>query len=228
MQQLVKCNINEDKVYVLPPLIDRSVFYPRSRHNSVNDLGLDSKYTYCSYIGHFTAAKGVEDLIVAFARVAQVHENVKLVLAWSGYGSKRNIERLIAEHNISNRIVWMGKTDVAKLLGVSEMVVLPYRNYVGTTYPPNLVLEALCCGTPIVSTHVGCIPEFVRNGETGMLAPIRNPEGLNNAMLNLLNDDELKKEISVGQLDMSENLDTKRNIKRYIELIQQVADNEGR
>jgi glycosyltransferase involved in cell wall biosynthesis len=61
---------------------------------------------------------------------------------------------------------------------------------------PNTVLESLACGTPVVGFDVGGIPDMVRPGVTGLLAPPRDVAGLRSALLELLRDTALRAEMS--------------------------------
>jgi glycosyltransferase involved in cell wall biosynthesis len=227
-KQLCRFRIDAEKICVMPPLVDRSVFYSREKSSSIMEMKLDPQYRYCTYVGHFTPAKGVEDLIIAFSRLAKLFSDVKLILAWSGFGSRKRIETLVQTHDLGQKVIWMGKVNVPKLLSASEMIILPYRHYVGTANPPSLVLEALCVGTPIVSTSVGCVPEFIKHGKSGMLALPKNPESLKNAIFSLLKNDGLIKRISINQIDMSIGFDMQKSMQPYVKLIEQVANDERR
>jgi len=74
-------------------------------------------------------------------------------------------------------------------------------------------IQSMACGTPVVSTFSGAIPEYVKNGETGILVPERDSEGLANAMIKLLKDDKLRERLGAGaRKHVVENLDAKKNI----------------
>lgn len=60
---------------------------------------------------------------------------------------------------------------------------------------PNVVLEAMACGVPVVATRVGGIPELVIDGATGLLVPPRDPAALGDALLRLLSDGAVRKEM---------------------------------
>lgn len=60
---------------------------------------------------------------------------------------------------------------------------------------PNVLIESMAMGVPVVSTELSAIPELVRDGETGLLVAPRNPEALADAMVRLLTDTELRRRI---------------------------------
>jgi glycosyltransferase involved in cell wall biosynthesis len=61
---------------------------------------------------------------------------------------------------------------------------------------PNTVMEAMSCGTPVVGFSVGGIPDMVRHGVTGLLAPLRDVEALAKAISHLLENDAMRAEMS--------------------------------
>jgi glycosyltransferase involved in cell wall biosynthesis len=63
---------------------------------------------------------------------------------------------------------------------------------------PNVFIESMAMGVPIVGTNVSAIPELINNEETGLLVPPGNPEEMANAILRLLEDDALRNRIIVG------------------------------
>jgi glycosyltransferase involved in cell wall biosynthesis len=60
---------------------------------------------------------------------------------------------------------------------------------------PNVLIESMAMGVPVVSTRISAIPELVRDGETGLLVAPRNPEALADAMVRLLTDVPLRETI---------------------------------
>lgn len=221
--QLLDMNVPDDQVFVLPPLIDERRCVAKESDTAKHALNLDTRYSYVSYVGHFTAAKGVEDLITAYKAISEEHPHSRLVLAWSGYGSRERIQKRIEMAGIEiKRIVWMGEVDVGTLLSASTVLVLPYRHYVGTTYPPNLVLEAICTGTPILTTDVGCVSEYITHGQDGYIIPPRSPHDLEEGLNALLTNQELRSYISTHQLEKSSRYYLNNSIHKYINLFERI------
>ena len=59
-------------------------------------------------------------------------------------------------------------------------------------------IQAMACGVPVVSTHSGAIPEYVPDGEAGLLVPERDPQALADALLKLLHDPSLRHRLAQG------------------------------
>ena len=140
------------------------------------------------FVGHLKRVKGADLLIRAWAALRKPTayrqpESQSLTLNVVGSGPlRRRLERLAAELGVSDSIRFAGNVlheDVAQIMRDSRCLVLPSRS----EGMPNVVLEALACGIPVVATDVGEVPYLVREGVNGYvvhksqeLAPIEEPE----------------------------------------------------
>lgn len=119
------------------------------------------------YVGRLVEIKGVFSLIKAFKIVLNKYPNMKLLIIGSG-PEKENLQIYIKKHNLNN--VAIIDTIPHKKLGYyyrqSKMVVLPS---IGFENAPLSILESFSCGTPVVASNIGGIPELVKDGVTGML-----------------------------------------------------------
>ncbi|MGI5817899.1 MAG: glycosyltransferase [Armatimonadota bacterium] len=88
---------------------------------------------------------------------------------------------------------------------------------------PNVLLEALALGVPVVSTRVAAIPELIEHEETGLLANPGDPAGLAEQMERLLFDEELRsKVIEQGRHEAVRHFDVKENVAKLADLFTQV------
>jgi glycosyltransferase involved in cell wall biosynthesis len=127
--------------------------------------------------------------IRAFAIVAKVHPNARLVIA--GSGPLRNaLEQLADELGIAPAVTFTGRVDnvgMAELYRDADIMLNPSQ--VDNT--PNSVLEALACGVAVISTNVGGVPFLVEDGKTALLVPPRAPQAMADAILRLLDEPAL-------------------------------------
>ena len=92
---------------------------------------------------------------------------------------------------------------------------------------PNTVLEALACGTPVAGFSVGGIPEMVRSGVTGLLAPPGDERALAGAIGNLLENDAMRAEMSANcRRIATEEYSLEIQANRYIELYEAVMNGQ--
>jgi glycosyltransferase involved in cell wall biosynthesis len=117
------------------------------------------------------------------ALVRERHPGATLVIAGSG-PLRAELERLAAELGIADAVTFTGRVDNAGMAAL-------YRNADAMLNPslvdnmPNSVLEALACGVPVVSTHVGGVPYIVEDGRTALLVPPADPRAMADAVLRL-------------------------------------------
>jgi glycosyltransferase involved in cell wall biosynthesis len=117
--------------------------------------------------GRLSPEKGFAHLVDAAAEVALAHSSVGFVLF--GEGPLRNsLVRQIREKGLEGRFILAGfRSDFDQYLPCLDLVVLPSF----TEGLPNVALEALAVGVPVVATTVGGTPEVVEDGLSGYLVP---------------------------------------------------------
>jgi glycosyltransferase involved in cell wall biosynthesis len=151
--------------------VDRSLFRPRDRLGARSDLGLDTSRRAVLYVGNLKREKGVVDLVRAFVRIAAERPEVDLEILGTG-PARAEIEALRRQHGLEKRVHLRGARrheEMATWIAACELLALPsYAEGV-----PNVVLEALAAGRPVVATRVGGIPEVV-DDTVGRLVPTRD------------------------------------------------------
>jgi glycosyltransferase involved in cell wall biosynthesis len=147
--------------------------------------------SYLLYLGGFDQRKNVPTLLKAFAQLARdsrVHLVVAGRLPEKGSTFFPDPRPIVQELGIEERVVftgWVPEEDKPAVYSGARALVFPSL-YEGFGLPP---LEALACGTPVVASNRGSLPEIV--GEGGLLLEPDDVEGLAEAMKRLLNDDTL-------------------------------------
>ncbi len=168
------------RIDVLPNGVDERLFQPRDRAAARAELGHPGDpQRWLLYVGRLEEAKGVLDLLQAFAALARRRGDLRLVLV--GDGSARGACQQAAAAWPGDRILVAGPRpleEVAGWLAACDALVLP--SWAEGT--PNVVLEALACGRRVVATAVGGTPDVVTGPELGELVPPRRPDLLAEAL----------------------------------------------
>jgi glycosyltransferase involved in cell wall biosynthesis len=134
--------------------------------------------------GRLHEQKGYRYLLQAMARVQKEIPAVKLILAGEG-DDENKLKNLAKVLDLTEHIVFAGvQTDIGTILNRAECVVLSSL-WEGM---PNVLLESMAAGKPVVATAVGGVPEIVVDGETGILVPPRDSGALANGIISLLRD----------------------------------------
>jgi teichuronic acid biosynthesis glycosyltransferase TuaC len=154
---------------------DVSVFHVRDRAEARRSLHIDPAAEAVVYIGRMDLKKGLIELIEAAATLRPQRPNLHVYLVGEG-PDQAAIESAVEARNAAAYIHVQPPCtfdDVAIWITASNLVTLP--SYMEGC--PNVVLEALACGRPVVATNVGGIPEIMSN-ECGRLVPPRDPARL--------------------------------------------------
>ena len=170
------------------------------------------------FYGRLERYKGLEDLLQAARKILPAFPGWKLHIIGSG---NLSLEKdLISHPQIVLESVFVPDEKQADLFTRAEIVVLPYIE----ASQSGVVPMAMAFGRPVVATRVGSLPEYVKDGYTGLLVPPNNPEQLSEALARLMADDELRKNMGrnayeVFQRDFNWDLSARHHLAVYQKMI---------
>ena len=178
-------------------------------------IGLKKDDLVVGMVGRLVPQKGHVYLIEAAETVVKTFPDVKFVLAGDG----ELHEELVAKakkHGVDKNFVFLGfRHDVDELLSTFDIFTLPSL-YEGL---PNVVLEAMASGLPIVATPADGTKEAVVDNETGILVPIKDVEKLATALIKLLKDKKLAKEMGEkGRKRVEEEFSLEKQVRSFEKL----------
>lgn len=143
-------------------------------------------------VGRLVQKKGYDDLLKALSILK--YENFPFEFLHVGDGElKESIYRLAERLNLLDKIRFLGTVTQEELLPLyrkSHVFVLASKVASNGDRDglPNVILEAMALGIPVVSTDISAIPEAIQNGRTGILVPPDNPRELAGAIKKVLSD----------------------------------------
>ncbi len=185
------------RVEVVPYGVDPDRFRPdpfvRARRRA--SLGIATRTPLLFAAGRLVRKKGFEYFIDALANMPR-DMDVQAAIAGAGDLDSELRARVRAAH-IDYRVRFLGnlsQDEIAAWLATADMVVVPsVRDDSGNVDGlPNIVLETMASGTPLITTPAGGIASVVEHGRTGLVVPERNAAALAEAILTLARDPELR------------------------------------
>lgn len=187
------------KIEVIPSAVDVQTFRPVSKERARQELGLDPDEWVVVYVGRMLPRKGIDNVLLAFARLARrAPAPMRLVIVGGETVDGdpmqtpeiRRLADIATLHEIRDRVVFTGKRPQDRLRvyysAADVAVTTPWYEPFGLT-----PLEAMACGTPVIGSDVGGIQFTVADGETGFLVPARDPAALDRRLERLLADRSL-------------------------------------
>jgi len=154
---------------------DTSIFRPQDRLAARQKLNIDADAEAVVYIGRMDLKKGLLELVEAAAALHVNHPRLQVYMIGEG-PDRVAVDAAISGHNAADYVHSLpacSSDDVAGWMTAADVVTLP--SYMEGC--PNVVLEALACGRPVVATRVGGIPEIMSD-ECGRLVAPRDPAAL--------------------------------------------------
>ncbi|MDT0341563.1 glycosyltransferase family 4 protein [Streptomyces litchfieldiae] len=195
--------------------------------NSVPEPALppaDGHGRYVVAAGRLIRSKRHELLIRAFAKVVAERPDWRLRIYGRGEEQDR-LRRLINDLGLYNNVFLMGAASPIEAEWVKGSI-----GVVTSSYEPfgMTIVEAMRCGLPVVSTNCPYGPaEIIREGEDGRLVPVGDRDALAAALLDLINDDELRLRMRAAALANSRRYDPSGIVKEAEALFTELAEAKG-
>jgi len=198
---------------VIPNGVNLSIFQPSDKETARAALGLPQDADILLFVGHGTRSNQWKDYATmefALSKVAAQNKGRKLLFLC--LGEERPEERFGMA-----RIRFIGYQKDPKKVAQFYQAADIYLHAAKAETFPNTVLEALACGTPVVATAVGGIPEQVEDGVTGFLVPPGDAEMMAYRIEQLLSDDELRRELGAQAAKVARSrFSLERQVNEYL------------
>lgn len=192
------------------------------------ELGIAPSTPLIGVVAILRPQKALSVLLEAHARLLESVPDAHVVIAGDGE-SRPELEGLSRQLGTAERVHFLGlRHDIDAILRSIDVAAIS-SDYEGT---PLVAFECMANRTPLVATAVGGLPDIIRDGETGILVPPRDPEALAHALSALLADPDRRRqmgEASAGQLhEFTIDSIANRFADLYESLFEHLKDRGGR
>lgn len=191
-ERLIEClDLDPERIHVVPLGVDPRFTADASEQDDqlVDALGVRKPYLLA--VGTLQPRKNLEAALAAFELLAPTYPDLQLAIAGArGWRDDELIAR-ISSSPVADRVHALGRVEEPELIALyrrAEAFVFPSR-YEGFGFPP---LEAMACGTPVVSTTLTCLAEAI--GDAAIPIDPDSPQQIAEAVDSLLNSAELRDE----------------------------------
>jgi glycosyltransferase involved in cell wall biosynthesis len=200
---------------------------PGAAHSVRERLGLAPEHIVVGGVGRLIPVKGFEHLVDAHALALVAEPRRRLLLVGDGDLREELVSR-VAELGVAKTVVFAGQASRAEIpayLAAADLVAVPsvrYQGYVDGL--PNVALEAMAAGKPLVATDVGGLPDLVRTGENGILVGEGDANALAEAILALSRDPDLRSRLgAAARAEIARERSWQSVGERYVEIYERAA-----
>ncbi len=208
---LIKNGILDKKIKVIINGIDMKPYKIKYDYDIKKDLGIPNEDFVFLFIGRLIHQKGVDILLESFSKF----KKGSLVLVGDGILKQSLIEKAL-QLDIQDRVHFLGnRQDVPKILSSADCFVLPSR-YEGLGI---VVIEAMSAGKPIILSNFTATEDLVINGKNAIVVEVEDRTALSEAMLSVLNNDNIRELLSKEARDHSELFSIDKHVDNILSLI---------
>ena len=165
--------IERASVHVLRNGVDADVFIPIDRRQARAELGVSGEPVILS-VGHLVDVKRHDVAIKALASLVATYPGAQLAIVGEG-PKRRDLEDLAARLGVGGRVIFVGarpQNELPQWYSAADCLILASEREGW----PNVVLEAIACGTPVVASRVGGLPEILSLPDLGIMVEPRNTD----------------------------------------------------
>ncbi len=178
--RLLELGVDPERIVVQHNGVDGSRFRLQERHEVRRRLGLPDERPIVLYVGNWVPETGVDVLVEAIGRMRERgRHDVLLTLIGSG-PFEPALRGIVEREGLADQVLFCGRkshTEIPDWMAASDLFCLPSLR----EGCPNVVLESLSCGRPVVASRVGGVPELL-DAATGVMVPPENPGALADAL----------------------------------------------
>jgi len=226
-ERALALGLSPDKAQVIPYGVDLERFASRSSsREEVSELrdrlGLRTSDIVVGGMGRLVHKKGFEYLIRAVPQLIQSFPNVKVIIAGDG-DLRPELSQLAEKLGMEESVIFPGHISwesIPAYLSLCDLLVVPsVQDHQGNVDGlPNVLLEAMAAGRPIVASHVAGIPAVIHHGESGILVPQKEPEALAAAITEVLKNPQIGQQLGANaQVYTRQHLSWAAIAARFIE-----------
>ena len=204
-----KLKIPKEKVKIFPNGVDLNLFFPRNKFKMRKKYGFPFDKIIIIFTGHFENRKGPERILEAIKGL----NNVGIVLIGGGnmrLESDNILFKGIVKHSL-----------IPEMLSVGDMFVLPTL----AEGSCNAIIEALACGLPVITSKDKFNDEIVNDSVAIRIDPL-NIKELRNAIVELMNNQYLRNEMSKKAIIWSKKFDINLRVKNIIEWMEEIINHK--
>ena len=232
---LIKRGVDENKIFVIPNGANIDLFRP-IKDPAINELrhrySINEEDHVITFVGNFEWYHGIEYLIRSAPLILNTFPNTKFLIVGDG-PIRKELENLVKNMNLFDKIIFTGRAPyemVPLYINMADVCVAPFtraRNErIGLS--PLKIYEYLACGKPVIASDIKGVGDLLRHSNAGIAVTPEDPVELANAIIKLLKDEELRRQMGEnGRKVVVNNYSWDHTAKKTIEVFEKILDKKG-
>lgn len=214
--------LNENKIDVVYNGINIHEYSESNTKNLKEELKINQESKVIGFVGRLSPQKGIEYLVEAYAKIAEVYKDTYLLIVGEGELKEYCVTEF-RKLNLTDKVIFTGfRKDIPNVMRTIDILVLPslWEGF------GIVLVEAMAAQKPCVASRISSIPEIVINGKTGILVDAKNSDALASALSTLLSDEEKRKVMGKnGQKLVDEKFSMSKMIQSYEKIFSELLKN---
>ena len=196
-----------EKVIIAPLFVDESLFsYKKDFAQRKNMIG---------YFGNLYKGKGIIEFINAISSLK--NGSIKILIGGDG-PLREAVEKASEKHKNMEFVGWIPHSTLSGYLNKIKLLVLPsYSEGL-----PNVILEAMACGTPVLATPVGAIPDLITDGETGFIMENNSPACIADNVMRALEHPDLERIVENARALVEREFTYEAAVEKYRTILEEL------
>lgn len=183
LKLIKKHRVRENRISVVSNGVDTDYFFP--------DYTKQSSLPTIMYAGRLVKQKDLLTLLDSFRIIQQKIPDAKLLIIGNG-NERRHLEHFVRQHSLEKQVSLIaGTMDIREYMQRAQVFLLSSL-YEGS---PNILIEAMACGLPVVATRTSGIPELIEHGVNGYLVSPGDFKSMAEVTIRLLQKNNIREEI---------------------------------
>jgi len=181
---------------------------------------LDERPNVIGFIGRLSEEKGFKEFMKAIPQILSFKKDFKIVIIGEGK-LKDEAVKFVKERDLEGKIEfisWVQHEKIPKHLNEMKLLIMPSL----TEGLPNVMLEAMACGTPVLASPVGAIPDIIEDEMNGFLIEDRSPESLAKDAKRCLERDDLEEVSECALMKIKNDFSFENVVELWDEMLEKL------
>lgn len=213
--KLINQGVKKEKIHLIYSPIDLTKFKPKNKIKLKKEYGYTKKIIL--YYGHFNEFKGVEYLIKSIKHIKT--KNIQVILIPSEDEQKNKYDEIINKEKAKEKIkVLNSNVNIIDYVNMADVSCFPYPELISTESNPSCILESMACKTPVITSNLIELKEFIINGKNAILTKPKDPKNIAEKIDLILNNKKLYSKLIESGFKTSKKFNHKIIAQKHLDL----------